>query len=130
MHGPVLLPSKARTATTHSEDVRSTVGDSGVLLILNITEAPESEDTLELRIQAKDVTSGSYVTLAGSTSEAGSALGEGATLAYMLYPGASEAIDFVNLEVIAIPVPRHWRALVDHSGEGSWTYSLGYQPLS
>lgn len=130
MEGP-LLASAVRKATTNGPDTRSTVGDTGALLILDITKAPATAETLTVSVQAKDQTSGEYVTLtAFAASKKGEELTEGGTLAYTLYPGAAETAAVGSHELQALPIPRSWRAVVTHSSTGEWTYSLSYQPLS
>lgn len=121
-----LLSSAARTATTNSEDQIAQPNQRGVTLILDITAAPENADTLTVSIQGKDPTTGKYVTLTGfAASKKGEELAEGGTLAFTLYPAATETAAITGHEVQALPLPSRWRAVVTHSGEGSWTYSLG-----
>lgn len=121
-----LLGSEARDATASSE-VEVAGNYRGVLLFLDITAAPaESEDTLTVSIQAKDPATGKYVTVTGFTaSKKGSELENGALLAFTLYPGATETGEVANHEVQGLPLPARWRAVVTHSGEDEWTYSLG-----
>lgn len=126
-----LLESEARVASAPTGDVRTTVGDRGALLVLDVTKAPNANETLTVSIQAKDEVTGKYVTVTGfAASKKGEELGEGTTLAFTVYPGAAETAAVGSHEVQALPIPRHWRAVVTHSGAGSWTYSLGFQPLS
>lgn len=149
-----LLPSRERTETAHTEDVRSAVEDSGVLLFLNITEAPPEaraakeeetekekaelkaeedaeEGTLKVSIEAKDEASGEYLPItAFAATKKAKELAEGATLAFMVSAGAAETAAVANLEGQALPLPKHWRATVTHSAVGKWTYSLGHQFLS
>lgn len=121
-----LLSSVARTATANSADQVAQSDQRGVTLILDITKAPENADTLTVSIQGRDPVTGKYVTLTAFTaSKKGEELGEGATLAFTLYPAAAETAATGDHEVQALPLPSRWRAVVTHSGEGSWTYSLG-----
>lgn len=128
---PVLLASAERTATTTSEDVRSYHEDSGAFLVLDVTKAPAAADTLKVVIEAKDEVSGKYVPItAFAATKKGEELEAGVTLAFTIATGAAETAAIANHEVQALPLPRHWRAKVEHSGEGKWTYSLGYQALA
>ncbi len=62
--------------------------------------------------------------------KAGSELAAGTTLAFTVHPAASETTPVASHEVQVFPIPRHWSAKIIHSAAGSWTYSLGYHPLS
>lgn len=152
MNGSLLI-SDEREATTSSEDVVSPAGQRGVLLTLDVTEAPPAaraaeeeetpeeeaelaaeeaaeEGTLAISIEAKDPASGEYVPLtAFAVTKKASELGEGATLAYTLYPGALETAAVGSHEVMGLPLPRKWRVKVTHSAVGKWTYSVGASPL-
>lgn len=149
-----LLPSEERTATTHTDDVRSAVEDSGVLLFLNVTDAPPEarakkeeetaeekaelkaeeeaqEGTLKVVVEAKDEASGEYLPItAFAATKKAKELGAGTTLAFMISAGAAETAAVANLEGQALPLPKHWRVTVTHSAVGTWTYSLGHQFLS
>lgn len=125
-----LLASAERTETTNS-DVQRTPGDQrGAMLILDITSAPATEETLTLSIQVRDPATGKFVTLTsfGVTAK-GSELESGATLGFTLYPGALETAAVSDHEVQGLPLPSSWRVVVTHSGEGKWTYSLGASAL-
>lgn len=131
LSGVGLLASEARTATTNSPDMRTTVGDRGVMLILNVSGAPNTTETLTVSISVKDEVSGKYVPLtAFAAGKKGEELQSGGTAVFTLYPGGAETAAVGNHEIQGLPVPRHWRATVTHSSTGSWTYSLSYQPLS
>ena len=126
-----LLKSAERTATTQSETAISSGRQRGVMLVLDITDAPAAADTLTVSIQAKDPATGKFVTLTAFTaSKKGEELEAGATLAYTLYPAGAETAAVGNHEVQALPLPSRWRAVVTHSAGGSWTYSLGALALS
>lgn len=122
-----LLASAARTADANTDDQVAPASVRGVLLVLDVTAAPaESEDTLTVEIQAKDPASGKYLTLTKFTaSKKGSELESGTTLGFTLYPGGVETAATDNHEVQGLPLPQRWRAVVNHSGEDEWTYSLG-----
>lgn len=123
-----LLPSLERTATTISDDLRSAVEDKGLYLFLDISKAPAAADTLTLAIEVKDEASGKYVPLtAFAASKKGEELEAGTTLAFILGAAAAETAAVANVEGQALPLPRHFRVKVTHSGAGKWTYSLGYQ---
>ncbi len=126
-----LLKSQARNATTHSEDQTAPAGRRGLMLVLDITKAPNANDTLTVSIEAKDPATGKYITLtAFAASKKGSELGEGGTLAFTLYPGAAETTALGNHEVMALPMPSRYRATVTHSAGGEWTYTLGALSLN
>lgn len=125
-----LLSSAARTATTQTPDQGTPAGIRGVILVLDITAAPNTAETLTVSLQARDPATGEYVTLTAFNATAkGEELSEGTTLAYTVYPAAAETTAVGSHEVQALPLPRAWRAVVTHSGEGSWTYSLGASAL-
>lgn len=126
-----LLKSEGRTATTGSVDAIAQTGQRGVLLTLDITEAPATEETLTLEVEARDPASGKYVPItAFKASKKGEELGAGATLAFTLYPGALETEAVADHEVMALPLPRKFRVKVTHSGAGEWKYSVGASPLA
>lgn len=128
---PVLLESAARAATTSGPDVISHVEEAGALLLLNVTAAPNNEETLTVQVEAKDEISGSYVPITTfAAQKKGSELQADTLLAFTVAPGAVETTATANHEVQGLPIPKVWRAKVTHSGAGSWTYSLSYQPLS
>jgi hypothetical protein len=125
-----LLESAERTATTPSEDVVSFAGQRGVMLALDITKAPNVNETLALQLEAKDPSSGKYVPItAFAVSKKGEELGAGTTLLFSVYPGALETAAVGSHEVQGLPLPRKWRVKVTHSGAGKWTYSVGASPL-
>lgn len=121
-----LLGSEERTATTSTPDQTSSAGQRGVLLVLDVTKAPEAEDTLTVSIEARDPATGKYVTLtAFAASKKGKELKEGGSLAFTLYPAGAETSAVGSHEVQALPLPASWRAKVTHSGNSKWTYTLG-----
>ncbi len=125
-----LLASAARNATTNTEDQSAGAQARGVQLILDVTKAPNTAETLAVAIQARDPISGKYVTVtAFAASKKGEELQAGTTLAFTLYPGAAETAAVGNHEVQALPLPTKWRAVVTHSGAGEWKYSLGVTAL-
>lgn len=125
-----LLASEAKTATRTSEDVGTGSGQRGVLLTLDITKAPNAEDTLALQLEVKDPASGKYIPLtAFAVTKKGKELEAGATLCFTVYPGALETAAVGAHEVQGLPLPRKWRVKVTHSGVTSWTYSVGASPL-
>lgn len=126
-----LLRSEARTATAQSQDQISRRDQRGVTLVLDVTAAPNANDTLTVSIEAKDPATGKYVTLtAFAASKKGSEVQAGTTLAFTIYPAAAETAAVANHESQALPLPSRWRAVVTHSAEGSWTYTLGSLALS
>jgi hypothetical protein len=125
-----LLTSEARTATASTAAQTCSSGQRGVLLTLDITAAPAAADTLTVSIEARDPATGKFVTLtAFAATKKGEELEAGATLAFTIYPAAAETTALADHEVQALALPSHWRAVVTHSGAGSWTYSLGATAL-
>lgn len=126
-----LLKSEDRTATAHSPDQVTSAGRRGAMLVLDITKAPNANETLTVAIEAKDPATGKYVTLtAFAASKKGEELQAGTTLAFTLYPAAAETAAVGNHEVMALPLPGRWRATVTHSAGGTWAYTLGCLPLN
>jgi hypothetical protein len=126
-----LIKSEACTATKHSDDQTAPNGRRGVTLVLDITKAPNANETLTLSIEARDPATGKYVTLtAFAASKKGEELQAGTTLAFTLYPAAAETSALAGHEVMALPLPTRWRATVTPSGAGAWTYSLGSLSLN
>lgn len=151
---PVLLAEEERSATALSADIRNYLEDRGVFMVLDVTAVPPAprakkeeetekekaelkaeeeavEGTLKVVIEAKDEVSGKYVPLtAFAATKKASELGAGVTLAFTVATGAAETAAIANHEVQSLPLPRIWRAKVEHSKVGDWTYTLGYQALS
>ena len=112
------LASGARTATTTSAD-QTNHNAKGVLLTLRTTVVP-GVDTIQLFVDIKDPASGQYNSLASFPSF-------GAAVdwkSYLVYPGAVLA-DTSLAGSVSLVIPRTWRARVNHSGVGSFTYSVG-----
>jgi hypothetical protein len=125
-----LLDSEKRTATTPSDDVSAHVDDAGAMFFLDITKAPNNEEKLTLLVEAKDEASGKYVPItAFAASKKGSELAGGETLAFTVYPAAAETAAVGAHEVQALPIPKHFRVKVSHSGASEWIYSVGMQFL-
>lgn len=135
MPAATLFNKEARTATAKSGKVSMATGvpQRGVLLILDITKTPNNAETLTPAIQAYDFASEKWVSITAFAATAnGTTLGAeptSATFLYTIYPGGVETAATTNHEVQALPIPVFWRAQVTHSGSGSWTYTLTYQPL-
>jgi hypothetical protein len=109
-----LLASSSRSASTSSAE-QTNNNANGVWVVLNITAVPGA-DTITLKIQGKDPTSGTYVDLLTGSAQSG--IG---TTEYALYPGVTET---ANVDV-GRPLPRTWLVTVTHSGSGAFTYSVG-----
>ena len=82
---------------------------------------PGGSETLTLKIQHKDATTGDYIDLATS----GVQFGAGGTGDYviLLIPGVGAAANDVDL-VAGYQLGRTFRIAVTHSASGSWTYSV------
>lgn len=124
-----LLASAARTATTTTAD-QTLVSGQGVILYLNVTANPGGAETLSLKIQAKDNQSGAYVDIADAGVVITAANG---TRVLVASPGVVQA-DYAGGGTVvwakSVRVPYLWRAVVTHSGAGSWTYSLSQGDLT
>lgn len=125
-----LLASEVRAATAVSEDQNTPAGQRGVMITLDVTAAPNANDTLALELELRDPASGKYVPLtAFPVTKKGSEIQAGATLAFTIYPGAAETAALAGHEVMALPLPQKWRVKVTHSAAGDWTYSVGASTL-
>lgn len=125
-----LLASEKRVATAVSEDQNTPAGQRGVMVVLDITAAPNANDTLALQLEVRDPASGKYVPLSAfAVTKKGSEIQAGTTLVFTLYPGAAETAALGNHEVMALPLPQKWRVKVTHSAAGEWIYSVGASTL-
>lgn len=125
-----LLKPEARTETTEGQDQVSPAHQRGVMLVLDITDAPAAAETLTLSIEARDPASGNFVPVAefSSLDAEDEEIASGVTKAFVMYPGAEDS--GVGIEEQSLPLPSRWRAVVTHSGAGAWSYSLGCLGLS
>jgi hypothetical protein len=135
-----LLPSAARTATETTDPATNSglgsgagsnipmAGQEGVMLALNVTANPGGGQTLSLKVQAAyiEAPTTEFVDYCDFGVLFTAANG---TILAMLYPGALAADAATPLKVKSLPCPRVYRAIVTHSGGGSWTYSLNAMPL-
>lgn len=121
----VLLASAVRAADTNTADQTNTAKARGVLLILDVT-AVTALQTLTLNLQVKDPASGKYLTLSTTTAIGGTATLVG-TYALITQQGIGNGLpaSLTALSGSAVILPYTWRAQVDHSGAGNFTYSLG-----
>lgn len=119
-----LLASAIRAADTNTADQTNSAKARGVMLILDVTSVTALQ-TLTLLLQVKDPVSGNYVSIAttGAIGTTATAVG---TYALAIHPGlGSLAAALTSLFGTALALPYTWRAQVDHSGAGNFTYSLG-----
>lgn len=114
-----LLASAARTATTASA-TQTNVNARGVLLYVNVTAAPGSQN-LSVAISGIDPVSGSAPGLGNFT-----AITATGAYTFFMYPGIVNTHPTGISDIQALPLPRTWAVIVTHSGAGSWTYSIGY----
>lgn len=112
--GGAVLPSAARTTDTNSDDIGN-LGGAGVVVVIDMTEG-EAVDTVTFHIQGKDDASGKYYTILSST-----ALNAVATTVLQVHP----ALTVVAFSAASHLMPETWRVQADHSGVGSFTYSVG-----
>lgn len=122
------LASGARTATTNSGDLTNP-GAKGALIMVDVTAFAATPD-VDLSIQAKDPSSGSYVTLCTATASITDVTGVDMYVYLirpgdLVVPGAGTEI----LEMWELPLPRTWRILMTHNDADSLTYSIGVSYL-
>lgn len=116
-----LLISAVRAATNTTDDQTNTTSAKGLILFLDVT-AVTALQTLTVNLQAKDPTSGKYLTIA-TTGAIGTTATPTGTFALVLYPALGSVSSPLFGQPIALPYT--WRAQIVHSGGGSFTYSLG-----
>ena len=112
-----ILASGARTVTTVSP-AQTNYNARGILLFNDITAVPGG-DTVNLRVQVKDPTSGTYKEVYADGNL--SAVTFRMTAFYL--GDLTSGSDLNN--VVNRPIPRTWRVRIVHSGSGSFTYSVG-----
>ena len=112
------LASAARTGTTQSADIVNYNG-RGVHVFLNITVVP-GVDTVSVSVLAKDPVSGAYKTVLLSPP-----VGVAGSFHYQVYPGVTDAGAVVESEQ-GLALARTFAIRINHSGAGSFTYSVGY----
>lgn len=127
-----LLASAVRTATVQTA-VQTNYNARGIIVQLNITDAPNTAETLSMELFYRDAVAafdGNYPV--SFTGPAGSSiLAVQTTLMFIIYPGASEAALASPTRNYArgIPVPRSWAILVRPSAASNWTYSLAFSTI-
>lgn len=123
-----LLASAARTANTSSA-MQTAYNARGVMLLLVITSAPNTAETLTLGLYTASPADGTiqdawalFASAAGSTMQGNYPQNE----YLMVYPGADGPVSSTNRQkAVALALPgRSWYANLIHSGASSWTYAL------
>lgn len=113
----VVFDSVARTASENSGD-QSTNSQKGIRLILNVSAASGVTPTLDVKIQAKDGTSGNYLDVTGASFAQKTGTG---TDDLVIYPGITTTANRRVSDVI----PNIWRAVATIGGTTpSFTFSL------
>ena len=116
-----LLASAARTATTASAD-QVNYSARGVMVCLNVTAA-SGTGGLQVRLIYDDLISGGGA-FVGTPPTAIVATG---FYSYIFYPGAGLAAIAGNQQVngvLSAPLPRNWKASIQHGDASSYTYSV------
>jgi len=112
-----ILASAARTTTQTGADQTNDYR-RGIRLVVDITAAGTGSITAS--IEAKDPTSGKYVTILASA-----ALVTNQTKTLLVFPGAIAVANSVANDVLT-PI---WRVVITHNNANSITYSVGAQLL-
>lgn len=112
-----LLPSAARTALVHGDDLTNH-GYKGVKLVIDITAW--AAGSITVTIQGKDNQTGKYFTILASA-----ALAAVATTVLNVYPGAVVTANLSANDVL----PRVWRIDIAVGGAQSITYSVSAELL-
>lgn len=118
-----LLPSAARTATPHQQQVHFTDDVDSIVLVVNVTGAAASGTVTALIEGVDDETQATYPILtASSTAQIGTGTG---TFSYRVAPSLTSGVDAVNTKSQAANdiVPPTVRITLTHSGAASITYS-------
>lgn len=112
--------SAVRLATFVGDDNRKVPGNRGVKAVLNVTAVP-GVDTVQLVIEGKDPTSGTYYTVL----QAAARVGAGQDV-LTVAPGV------VATANVSVPdeLPDVYRARVVHSAGTNFTYSLSLAELT
>lgn len=118
-----LLASAARTATATTAPVQNTQW-RGIALTLNVTANPGGGQTLSLKLQQFANEPADYHDYADAGVVFTAANGR---VTLLIYPGVTDADLVAGVIAKNAPCPTQVRAVVTHSGVGSWTYSLSYE---
>lgn len=151
---PVVFAPEVREGTSHSDEIRNPREVGGAFFVFDVTAVPPAprakkeeetaeekaelkaeeearEGTLNVVIEAKDEISDKWVPITAFAVTKKASENPVGKLAYTIYAGALETAALANHEVQGLPLPRAWRATVEHSKQvGEWTYSLSYQQLN
>ena len=122
-----LLASAARITGLESA-TQTNYNGRGVLIALNITAQPGTADTIQLMV--REATNSSLARMLLTFPAVAGTAGVPASYIGILYPGATNSK--TEADIVAandVPLPRKWRILVAHSGEGSFTYSVTAQVI-
>lgn len=112
-----VLGSAARTASGNSGDMDH--NKVGIMLFLSITAASGTTPTLDVKLQAKDPTSGTYIDVPGAAFAQKTAAG---TDSLVIYPGVAAT---ANRSVSTV-LPNLWRLVWTIGGTTpSFTFSVG-----
>lgn len=112
--GGCVLESAVRNSDTTSDEIGN-VGGQGLIVVFDVTAVPGG-DFVTLFIQGKDPCSGKFYTMFSATAT--DVIG---TTVLQIAPALPPVVNSTSPELI----PGTWRVFVDHSGAGSFTYSVG-----
>ena len=115
----VLHPSAAKTASFNGADVENK-GHRGLTLFLDVTAVAGTSPTLDIKLQAKDPTSGKYFDVPGAVFAQMTATGQAMLT---LYPGIGETADVSVSDIL--PGLFRFAATIGGSAGQSLTFSLG-----
>lgn len=108
-----IYASAARTASFTGETNSKNPGNTGMLVLMNVTAAP-GVDTITLNIQGRDPASGAFYTIVSSAAVV-------ATGMVKLMVGRVSVVANVAANEL---IPDQYRVTVTHSAAGSFTYSI------
>lgn len=124
-----LLASAARTTTAQgTSPLQQNFTANGTIIYLNVTAAPAVPGAggLRLAIEAQDVLALVFTQLNGTSAPLITTTG---SYIFVIYPGAVGPGPFPGsggrvIQTTGLPLPRSWRAVVQHLDAQSYTYSL------
>lgn len=121
-HIETVISSTTKTATDQST-TKYNYGKKGARFFINVTAASGTDETMVVKIQAKDHI-GNWIDVPGATT--GDITATGQTM-LTLYPGMAET---ANSEV-SVPLPREYRFVYTISGTDTptFTFSIGVSYL-
>ncbi len=112
-----ILASGIRTVTGNSADID--MDEIGVVLFLSITAASGTTPTLDISLQGKDPTSGTYIAITAATFAQKTVVGDDMLI---VFPGVNNTVN----SRISTALPNVWRVRYVVAGTTpSFTFSVG-----